>query len=174
MHALRDLAQPVLQFRGPAQTEVAHLTEEDGKQLGRLVVGKVDDVGGGGSAAQAGVGAEELLHLVGVAGNDQYESAAVVLHTAEQCVDGFLSEAAAALVTEPVRLVDEQHSVQGPVHGLVGPDRGLAHHAGDQVGDLGLHKMPSAQQAEVAVDLADQARDCGLAGAGVAGEHQMR
>ncbi len=173
VQAPRDLPQEVFEGRCPAQPECAQPAEQDGVQFGRFVVGEVDDVGDGYAAAQADVRGEEFLHLVRVAGRDQHESAAVVLHAREQRVDGLGAETAAPRLGQPVDLVDQQHPVEGPVHGPVGTDRRAADHTRHQVGDLRLHQVAAAQQTEVPVDLAHQPGDRGLAGAGIAREHQV-
>lgn len=82
--------------------------------LGDLVGGVVLELEGvGDPGAQAGVHVEEVLHLVGVAGEDHHDVAAVVLHEFEDGVDGLGSVAPApGLLVEAVCLVDEQDAAE--------------------------------------------------------------
>lgn len=137
-----------------------------------VVVGERDDVGDGKAAAEPGVGVEELLHPAGVSGHDDHEAVTVVLHALEQRLDRLVTEAF-PLVAQPVRLVDEEHAVQGPVDDRRRPLRGLPHEPGDQVARSGLHAVAPGQHAHVPVHLAEEAGHGGLAGPRVAGEHEV-
>ncbi len=106
----------------------------------------------------------------GVAGDDHHEVVAVVLHRLDQRVDGLL---AVLVPGQRVGLVDEQHALDRAGDHLGGLHGGLAEVAGDQLGAVHLDQVPLGQHAERRVDAADQSRDGGLAGARVAGEHQV-
>ena len=69
----------------------------DREQLAVVIVGEVDVMGD--ARAEAGVGLEEPVHLVGVAGEDDDEVVAVVLHHLQQDLDRLL--AVVALVLRP-------------------------------------------------------------------------
>ena len=75
-------------------------------QLGRRVVREVDVVGE--PAAQSRVRVDEPLHLLRVAGGDDRQVVAVVLHQLDQLGDRLGPELPAALHRQRVRLVDEQ------------------------------------------------------------------
>ena len=64
--------------------------------------------------AHAGIGAEEGLHPVLVAGQDHHQVIALVLHHLQQDLDRFLAVVALVLgAVEVVGLVDEQHAAHG-------------------------------------------------------------
>ena len=84
--------------------------EEDGDQLVVGVVGKRDRAGE--AALQPGVGVDEVGHLGGVAGGDDGQIVAVVLHELHQRVDGLAPEVVVAAACQGVRLVDQQHPAQ--------------------------------------------------------------
>ena len=63
----------------------------------------------------------------------------------------------------PTRRVDD----------LGGLERGLADVAGDELGPVALDEVPLGQHADRAVDPGDEPGDRGLAGAGIADEHEV-
>ncbi len=146
----------------------------DGHQLADRVVGELD--GPGEAGGQTRVGGEEAAHLVGVAGGDDDDVVAVVLHQLEQGVDRLPAEVGAGALAvghEGVRLVDEQHTAEGVVEGLGGLDRRTADDLGDEVGAGDLDEVSGAQDAEFGEDAAVEPGHGGLAGAGRAGEDQV-
>ena len=60
-------------------------------------------------------------HLVGVAGDDDRQVVAVVLHQLDQLGDGLGPEVAAALGRQRVGLVDEQHAAERLLERPPGP-----------------------------------------------------
>ena len=77
---------------------------------------------------ESGVGVDEALHLVVVAGYDDYQAVAVVFHSFEEGGDGFLSVVLSALFGyQRVGLVNEEHPVEGCIDYLVGLDGRLSH-----------------------------------------------
>ena len=139
---------------------------DDREQLVGGVVGEVDHLRE--PRPQAGVRADELLHLVGVARHHHHDPVAPVLDELDDGVDRLAAEVALAAAHERVRLVDEQHALVGLVEAGQHQRRGLPDVAGHQAGPVGLHEVAALDDAEGAVDLGEQAGDGGLPGAGVA------
>jgi hypothetical protein len=95
----------------------------DGGQVIEAVGGEVEVVGDPG--AHSGIGAEELVHPVLVAGQDDHQLVAVVLHHLQQDVDRFLALVpGVAGAVQVVGLVDEQHPAQRTVQDPLGLRRG--------------------------------------------------
>ena len=140
-------------------------------QLVVAVVGEVDGLRE--PRPHARVGGHQGLHLVGVAGEDHDQPVAAVLHQLHDGVDGLAAEVVLAAPGQAVRLVDQQHPAVGPVEGGHDPAGGLPDEPGDQPRPVGLDQVAPLDDAERAVDLRQQPGDRGLAGAGVAGEHQV-
>ena len=65
-------------------------TAIDRGQFARIVIGEGD--GAGEARAQAGIAVEEAAHLAGVAGDDDAEPVAMVLHQLEQGLDRLPAE----------------------------------------------------------------------------------
>jgi hypothetical protein len=94
--------------REPVVLTLEHAMRDLHQLLGH-VVGKVDVVRD--QRSNAGIGREELVHAVFVAGQDHDEPVAVVLRDLQEDLDRLL--AVVALVLGPVQvvgLVDEQHA----------------------------------------------------------------
>ena len=139
-----------------------------------IVGGEVDGLAE--AAAQARIAVDEAAHLVAVAGDDHDDAVAIVLHEFQQRVDRFLAEvgtAAAGRGGEAIGLVDEQDAVERLAAFVERLGRGLPEIAGDEAGAVGLHKMSLAQNPQRPENLADHARDFGLADAGRAGEYHV-
>ena len=65
----------------------------------------------GDARAKAGIGGEEAVHPLAIAGEDHDEVLALVLHHLEQDLDRFLAIVALVLrAIEIIGLVDEQHA----------------------------------------------------------------
>jgi len=92
----------------------------DHGQLWRGVV--VEGDGAGEAGAQAGVAVQEAVYLPGVAGDDDAEPAAVVLHQLEQGIHRLPPKVVAATTRtgadEAVGLVDEQHAIESQGDGV--------------------------------------------------------
>ena len=149
---------------------LAHQLEDRDELLGR-VVGEVD--GAHEAALQAGVGVDQLGHLVRVAGGDDRQVVAVVLHELDDRVDRLPPEVLLAAPGERIGLVDEQRPAERGLHRLPRPHGRLADVAGDEVGAVGLHEVALGHDAEGPQDLAQQTSDGRLAGARIAGEHEV-
>ena len=129
----------------------------------------------GDARRNAGHVAEEPLHLVLVAGNDDDEVLPLVLHHLEQHLDRLL--AVVALVVKAVHvvgLVDEQHAAHRPLQDLPGLGCGVAHVLPDEVVPAGDHDVALPHEAQLPQDLAHLHGDRGLAGPGVAGEGHVQ
>ncbi len=121
-------------------------------------------------AREAGIGVDEPRHRRGIAGDDDDELVALVLHLLDEGVDGLLP---VLVAREGVGLVDEQHTPDRGRGDLGGLDGGLAEVARDELGAVDLDELSGAEQPERVVDPADETRDGRLAGAGVADEHEV-
>ncbi len=145
----------------------------DGHELVRGVVGEVDVVGDAG--AEAGVGGEELVHAVRVAGEDDDEVVAAVLHDLEEDLDGFLAVVALVFgAEEVVGLVDEEDAAHGFLEDLLGLGGGVADVLADEVVAGDGDEVAGADVAEAVQDAGHAGGDGGLAGAGVAGEGHVQ
>ena len=101
----------------------------------------------------------------------------MVLHQLKQGVHGLPAEVVAAAgggADQAVGFVDEQHAVQRQVDGVADLDGGVSDVAGHQGGAVGLDQVVALEVAQAVQDLAHEAGDGGLAGAGVAEEHAMQ
>ena len=122
-----------------------------------------------------GIGGEEVVHAVAVAGEDHDQVVALVLHHLQQDLDRFL--AVVPLVLRPVQvigLVDEQHAAHGPLEHFLGLGRGMADILADQVVAGHRNQMAFAHIAEAVKDARHAQRHRGLAGAGIAGEGHVQ
>ena len=83
---------------------------------------------------QAGVAAEELLHAVLVAGDDDDQIVAMVLHLLQQHLDRLLAVVTLVLRSiQVVGLVDEQHSAHCALENLPRLRRGVTDVLADQI-----------------------------------------
>src|SRR5208282_6868142 len=146
--------------------------EEDRHELvGRVIL---EQDGAGEAGAQTGIGVEEAAHLAGIAGDNDAEPVAMVLHQLEQGVDRLAAEVGAVMGgSEAVGLIDEEDAVEGGLDGVAGLDGGLADEAGDEQGAVDLDDMAGAQKAEADENLAHETGGGGLAGSGIAEEDEM-
>ena len=112
-----------------------------------------------------GLASMKSCHLGRVAGGDQGEVVAVVLHELDDRVDRLPPEVLLAAAGEGVRLVDEQRAAERRLEHGAGLRGRLADVAGDEVRAVGLDEVALGHEAERAQDLAEQAGDGRLAGA---------
>ena len=167
------LAEGRLRGRGQPVTRLGHHEGPDRRQLVQGVVGKVDVVRDPG--AHAGIGLEERVHPVLVAGQDDDQVLALVLHDLEQDLDGLLT--VVALVLRPVQvigLVDEEHPAHGALEDLPGLRRGMPHVLADQLLAGNGHQVPAPGVTEPLKQFGHPERDRGLAGARAAGEAHVQ
>ena len=123
----------------------------------------------------AGVGAEEGLHAVLVAGQDHDQVVALVLHHLQQDLDRLLSVVALVLrAVQVIGLVDEQHAAHRLLQHFLGLRSGVADVLADQVVARHRHQVAFAHVAEPMQDLRHAQRDRGLAGARIAGEGHVQ
>src|SRR5687768_17030769 len=114
------------------------------------------------------VRADKSFHFVWVAGDDDDEPIAIVLHAFEERLDGFIAEILLGF-GEAVGFVDEEHAVESAVDDGVGARGSLADVFRDERGAVALDQVAFAQNAERFIDASHEARDSRLAGAWVAG-----
>ena len=125
--------------------------------------------------AHPGVGAEEGVHAVLVAGEDHDQVVALVLHHLQQDLDRFLPVVALVLgPVEVVRLIDEQHAPHCALQYLASLRRGMTDVLAHEVIARHGHEVPFAHVPEAIEDLRHAQRHGGLACAGVAGEAHVQ
>ena len=121
------------------------------------------------------VGLEELVHAVLVAGEDDDEVVALVLHDLEQDLDRFLAVVLLVFrAVQVVGLVDEEHAAHRPLQDVLGLGRRMPDVLADKIVARDRDDVPFAAVAEAVQDLGHAHRDRGLAGARVAGEAHVQ
>ena len=171
--ALEVLAERLLGSRGEAVVLALEHALRDLHQLLRRVVGKVDVVRD--PRGQAGIGREELVHPVLVAGEDHDQPVALVLHHLEEDLDRLLAVVALVLrAVQVVRLVDEQHAAVRALEHVLGLRRRVPDVLPHQVVAGDRHQVPLLDVAEPVQDLRHPQRDGRLARAGVARERHVQ
>ena len=123
---------------------------------------------------QARVGMDELAHQVRIPRHDHHQVVPVVLHGLEDGVDGLLSEVVFGLAVEGIGLVDKEHAAHSLFNDLLGFQRRLAHIARHQAAAVYLHQLAPGQNIQAPIDAGHHPGHHGLAGAGIAGEHQVQ
>ena len=142
-------------------------------QLGVVVVGEIDVVRD--ARREARIAAEEGVHPVLVAGENDDQVVALVLHHLQQDLDHLLPVVAFVLgPVEVIRLVDEQHAAHRALQHLLGLGRGVADVLADEVVARHRDEMTLAHVAQAMQDLRHLLRHRGLAGAGIAGEAHVQ
>ena len=155
------------QRRLQPQPVLAAHAGKDAAEFAGVVVGELDEARETGM--QAGVGIDEMLHRFRIAGHDDDEPFAVVLHALQQRLDGLRAEVGLVL-GQAVGLVDEEDAVERGIDHGVRPRRGLADVFRDEAGAVALDQMALLQQPERAVDAAHETGHGRLARAGIADE----
>ena len=129
----------------------------------------------GDSGAEAGIGLEELVHPVGVAGQDDHQVVALVLHDLEQDLDRLLPVVAFVIrAIEVIGLVDEQHPAHRLLQDLLRLGRGVADVLTDKIISCHRDQMPFAHIAEPEQDVRHPHCDGGLTGSRVTGEAHVK
>jgi hypothetical protein len=121
--------------------------------LGRVV--RKDDL-----TCEAGpeprVRVQEALHQPGIAGRDHDQPLAEILHPLQQRLDRLGSEVEPLVLgREGVRLVDEEHSVEGATDDAVGFERSRSHPLPDEAGPVYLDELSTTQKSHRAVHLGE-------------------
>ena len=143
----------------------AKKTENSTELLGTVVRESNESVE---SRMQSGIGMNEGIHLIGIAGHDNDEAVASVLHPFQESVDGLLAKIS-LLVGERVGFVNEKNPVEGASNDPIGCDSGLTDIFGDESRAVTLHEVAFLEDAEGLVDASHQSSYGGLARAGFAG-----
>ena len=150
---------------------VAREEVEDLRELGGRVV--VERDAQAKAVAQAGVALEELLDVLGVAGDDAHELVALGLEHLHERVDGLLAVVAAR--QQRVRLVDEEDPAHGALHHGARPAGRLAQVGRLEVGRRRLHEGARAVGDAERVEVGEKAvGELGLAGAGGSRERHVQ
>ena len=98
----------------------------------------------------------------------------MVLHGLQDGINGLLAKIIVSAAVEGIRLVDKQDAAQGFFHDFRGFQRRLAHIACHQTAAVHLNQLSLGQDAQASVDAGHQPRDCGFAGARIAGEDHVQ
>ena len=122
---------------------------------------------------QSRVGFDEIVHQFGIAGHDHHQFLPVVFHGFQDRLHGFPAVAVHGVVGQGVGFVDEEHAAQRFLDDFLGLESGLADIAGHEGAPVRFHQLSLGQDADPVVELGHQPGHGGLAGAGVAGKHQM-
>ena len=123
---------------------------------------------------QAGVGFDELLHLVGVSGHDDHKPVAVVFHAFQErcnCLSTIVLRAVA--LGERISFVDEKHSVERRVAEGVDAWSRLAHILADEPRAVGFNQMAFLEHSEVLIDSGNDSGNGGFTSSRTSCEHQM-
>ena len=114
------------------------------------------------------------MHETGIAGHDDDEAVAVVLHPFEQGLDRLGPEILALVRRrERVCLVDEENAVERTPDRPVGLDRSHPDVLADKARPVDLDEVPTPEETHRAVHLREQPRHGRLARAGVAEEDEV-
>ena len=145
---------------------------EDAQHFVRIVV--VENEVFAESGPQARIGFDELVHEFRVAGYDNDQFVAVVFHSFENRFDRLLAVAILSICRQGVRFVDEQHAAKCALDHFLGFDGCLAKIPANQRAAVGLDQLAFRQDADLVIEARDEPRHGGLAGARIAGEHQVQ
>ena len=118
---------------------------------------------------------KNLIHAVGITGDNYDQIVALILHNLEQNFDRLLTVVALVLwPVEVIGLVDEQDTTHGLFQDLFRFRRGMADILADKIVPRHGDKVSFAHVAELMENLGHAQRDRGLAGPGIAGEAHMQ
>ena len=123
---------------------------------------------------ETGVGVDEILHRPVIARDDDDKLIAVILHRFEYRLYRLASEVVLTAGSEGVGFINKQHTAECGFNYLLRLERGLPDVACDEPGAVDLDELPLFQHAYRRVQPAYDARDRGLARAGVAHEHHVQ
>ena len=124
--------------------------------------------------AQPGVPLQKLLHQVGVARKNHNHLLAVVFHLLHNGVEGLIAIAAAAVVHQRIRLVDEQHTPLCLRKDVLGGSGRPADKPVNQIAPPDLNQLPGGKNSVFLQNPGIQPRNRGLCRAGIAGKHHMQ
>ena len=100
----------------------------------------------------------------------------MILHALNQRFDRFATKVIVpdkALGRQRIGLVDEQHAVEGPLHGLVGLVCGMSHVLTHKPRTIDLDEMALLEQTKCAIHLAQETGDGGLSRPRIPEEHEV-
>ena len=103
------------------------------------------------TAFQTGVGMDEPLHGLSVAGHDHHQVLPMILHSLEQGIDGFLPVIAATPVGERIGLVDKEHTSHCLLKNLTGLNGRLPYITGHQPATVYFHQLAFGQDPQATV-----------------------
>ena len=166
-------ASACLRLRAQRVVERSEHLLADRLEIGVGVIGKFDVVGD--ARAEARIGMEETVHLVGVAGENNHEIVAIVLHHLQQNLDRLLPVVALVLLPiEIVGLVDEQYAAHRLFQHLFRFRRGVADILADEIVTRHRDEVAAPHIAEPVKNLRHPDGHRRLAGAGIAGEAHVQ
>ena len=101
------------------------------------------------AGAQPGIAVQQLVDRSGIAGQDHDQPMAIVLHSLDQCLHGFVSIGVVLSAgDQAVGLVDEQDTVQRFIDFAIGLGGRLPGVFGDESRAIGFDQVPALQQSE--------------------------
>ena len=122
---------------------------------------------------QAGIGVDEVVHLVGIASNNTDELTAVVLQSLQQGVNSLSAEDVAIVGTKGVGLINEQDATQSRIYELIGLYSRLTTIAGNKFRAVGLHQLTTADDAKCLEDISHDTGNRRLTRTRIAGKDIM-
>ena len=120
--------------------------DEDFRQLVWSIIIKMDGLCE--TALQSRVAINEVVHLVGIAGNDTDELAAIIFQTLQQRIDSFSTKRVLITRLQGIGLVDKQHATHRRVYQLIGLDSCLAGIACHQFSTISLYQLTTRKDTQ--------------------------
>ena len=113
------------------------------------------------------------LHFLRVAGNNDREPVAIIVHLLEQYRDSLGAIIARVRWFQGISLIDKEYAIKGLANDFKHFGCRRSHMLTNQTGAIGFDQVSFLEYSELLVNPADDAGHRGFPGAGIAGEHQM-
>ena len=119
------------------------------------------------AALQTWVGINEVMHLVGIAGNDTDKLTTVILQTLQQRINSFRTEAVLIAGLQRICLINEEDTTHCRINQLIGLDSGLTREASHQLTAVGLHQLSTGQNTQGTEHIGHDTSHCRLTCSGI-------